>query len=622
MSARLKVLISAYGCEPNKGSEPEVGWQTAIQMVKYHDVTVVTRANNRPSIEQGLANHSGPRPQFIYYDLPNWVLWLKKRGLGVAIYYFFWQLGVRWHLRKQLRQFDLLHHVTFNSFRHPGCWWFCPCPVVLGPLGGGQICPWNFLPWFRKQIVQEIFRSLSVVNSFLLPHIYLSFLFAEKILIANLPTGKCVPWLFRGRIEQMLETGITQDQVVDTPVEKNWTGTRFLWISRLDKMKGGELALLAFAQALKVMPELTLTIVGTGREERPLKKLIATLGIGDSVKWSGRIPKTQIRDFMRQHDAFVFTSLRDTSGNVVLEAMAVGMPVITFNHHGPAEITTEETAIRVPISSRQGTVQALSEALLKMARSPELRATMGRAGCDRIKAHYLWERHAEMMDDVYRRVFQESELTAKLQQRTWSAIRSPKGIMLAAATLFLVGALEFSALYYLRNDARALVADTLPGLAYAGAANSSLAQAFNHTLLIMNESDPGKRVAYRKALEEYSQTTSESLDAYAKAIVSQADRSNFNTLLERRESYLILRTQVVDLAQNNRPAEAFALCKGSLVPAYENYRAAGEVLLEYNMQQGQSRSGSIMRLCLVTQFLVAVLGAVIFIVGFVIGFFK
>ena len=161
MSRRLKVLISAYACEPGKGSEPEVGWQLALHLAKFHDVSVLTRANNQPTIEAGLAKYSGARPSFIYYDLPAWVLALKRRGLPIAVYYFFWQIGARLFTGGRLGEFDLIHHATFNSFRNPGFWWFCPKPVVIGPLGGGQICPWRFLPWFRKQIIHELLRSLS-----------------------------------------------------------------------------------------------------------------------------------------------------------------------------------------------------------------------------------------------------------------------------------------------------------------------------------------------------------------------------------------------------------------------------------------------------------------------------
>src|SRR5258707_12973178 len=108
MPARLKVLISAYACEPNKGSEPEVGWQLALHMAKFHDITVLTRANNQANIEKGLSEHIGPHPNFLYYDLPKWVLTLKRRGLPVALYYFFWQMGVRLVMYRRVRCFSLI----------------------------------------------------------------------------------------------------------------------------------------------------------------------------------------------------------------------------------------------------------------------------------------------------------------------------------------------------------------------------------------------------------------------------------------------------------------------------------------------------------------------------------
>lgn len=63
-------------------------------------------------------------------------------------------------------------------------------------------------------------------------------------------------------------------------------------------------------------------------------------------------------------DVFVFTSLRDTSGNVVLEAMSHGLPVIAINHHGVGEIVTDETGIRIdPVS--YDSVKAIWQKLLK-----------------------------------------------------------------------------------------------------------------------------------------------------------------------------------------------------------------------------------------------------------------
>src|SRR5581483_11891914 len=96
---RLKVLLSAYACEPGKGSEPEVGWQWALQMARYHDVTVLTRANNRESIEKEIATlrQTQPVPEFVYHDEGAFWLRIKKRFKTVRFYYHLWQSSA-WHV--------------------------------------------------------------------------------------------------------------------------------------------------------------------------------------------------------------------------------------------------------------------------------------------------------------------------------------------------------------------------------------------------------------------------------------------------------------------------------------------------------------------------------------------
>ncbi len=406
MVTRLKVLMSAYACEPGRGSEPEVGWQWAFQMARFHEVTVVTRANNRAVIDRALADYPGAKPEFIYYDLPAWGLWLKRHGLPVALYYFLWHIGVRRHLASELGRFDLIHHVTFNSFRQPGFWWFCGRPVVLGPLGGGQICPWRFLPRFGSRMLPELFRSLSVVGSVLLPHIYICFHFATRILVANQDTVERIPKRYHNKIVRMLETGIPAGMVQPPPHEPVARGgaVKFIWVSRLEKIKACSLALEAFAYARKAEPALRLTIVGDGPDADFLKATANHLSLGDSVHWHGRVAKDDIPRLLREHDGFVFTSVRDTSGNVLLEAMAAGLPAVTLRHHGAAEIATDETALRIQPSGFRATATALGEAMLRLAQDSELRARLGNAGRQRILDVYVWDRKGEWMNAIYHRI--------------------------------------------------------------------------------------------------------------------------------------------------------------------------------------------------------------------------
>jgi len=371
-------------------------------MARFHDVTVVTRANNQPVIEAALMHYTGPKPRFLYYDLPGWLRTLKRRGLPMAIYYALWQVGVRQFVADQLTGFDLIHHVTFNSFRQPGFWWRCGKPVVLGPLGGGQICPWQFVVTFGRRLIPEVTRSLSVMASRWLPNLYASFAAATVILTANQDTTRRIPARHRHKVRSLLETGMPRDLVRAPKVRPDDDCVRVVWVSRLEKIKGCPLALTAFARAVKEEKSLRLTFVGGGPEEGTARRLATELGVNEYITWLGAVPKPEIPDLLARHDLFLFTSLRDTSGNVLLEAMAAGLPAVTLSHHGAAEIATDATAIRVPVRSRTETAFDMAAAMVKLARSAALRRQLGEAGAQRVLDIYVWDRKGEELDRIYR----------------------------------------------------------------------------------------------------------------------------------------------------------------------------------------------------------------------------
>ena len=84
----MKIFISAYTCEPYKGSEPGIGWSFVNELSKYHEVHVLTRLNNQESIEQ----HNTNNIKFHYYDVPKWLSFWKKGKRGYQTYYYIWQI--------------------------------------------------------------------------------------------------------------------------------------------------------------------------------------------------------------------------------------------------------------------------------------------------------------------------------------------------------------------------------------------------------------------------------------------------------------------------------------------------------------------------------------------------
>ena len=161
---RLKVLVSAYACEPEKGSEPGVGWNCARQIARFHEVWLITRASNRSVIEAGLAAAPLPGAHFVYFDLPRWMRFWKRGRRGVLLYYYLWQIGAYFVVKKLHRNigFDLAHHVTFVKYWAPSFLALLGVPFIWGPVGGGESTPRGFQRSFSPRgKVHELMRDLA-----------------------------------------------------------------------------------------------------------------------------------------------------------------------------------------------------------------------------------------------------------------------------------------------------------------------------------------------------------------------------------------------------------------------------------------------------------------------------
>ena len=144
---RLRILVSAFYCEPGKGSEEGVGWNMAREIARHHDVWVLTRTKNRVSIEAEMSRTPIPGLHFVYCDLPRWGRWWAKgQLLEWHLYYYLWQIYV-YFVAKRLHhsiRFDIVHHVTFVKYWIPSFLSRLPVPFVWGPVGGGESAPGAF----------------------------------------------------------------------------------------------------------------------------------------------------------------------------------------------------------------------------------------------------------------------------------------------------------------------------------------------------------------------------------------------------------------------------------------------------------------------------------------------
>ncbi|HFD15051.1 MAG TPA: glycosyltransferase [Rhodospirillales bacterium] len=404
MSRRLKVLVSAYACEPGKGSEPGVGWNFAVHMAKHHDVWVLTRANNRSVIEAALAERPVPGLRFAYYDLPDWARFWKRGQRGVPLYYYLWQLGALRVARRLHAEigFDRAQHVTFVCYWKPSFLPFLGVPYVLGPVGGGESAPRSFWPGLGlRGFFYELFRETARWLDERDPLVRLAIRRADLVLATTDETAVRVRRLGGKVVECVSQVALPEDELAALARLPNapTNSFRFLSIGRLLAWKGFHLGIAAFAKA--GLEEAEYWIIGDGPERRRLERLARRLGVADRVCFLGHLPRREVMQRLGECHVLVHPSLHDSGGWVCLEAMAAGRPVICLDLGGPATQVTEETGIRVTADRPVQAIRGLGEAMRRLAVDPALCARMGEAARRRTCDEFRWLERVRAFEREY-----------------------------------------------------------------------------------------------------------------------------------------------------------------------------------------------------------------------------
>lgn len=374
----MKVLLSAYACEPGKGSEPGVGWRWAIEIARRgHKVTALTRANNRANIEAGIAADPDypDTIQFAYYDLPPWALNLKRLSGAVLPYYILWQWGA-YRMARRLhtdQMFDLVHHITFGGVRHFSFMGKLGVHFILGPIGGGETSPF-WLRWKTgfvggcRDTIRDILNALSQID----PITRMSASSASIIFTKTLESLRLLPCTVHYKSYVQMEIGI------DTPCENNEIKgidrhKQVLFIGRFIYWKGMRIGLDAFARVLKQDPTLRLTMVGRGPEEKRWRRYAQRLGVSERINWVPWLPQKELKGLYESCGILLFPSLHDSSGNVVLEALSHGLPVVCLKLGGPGEIVNANCGCAIPANHGDygRLIDEMSLALQHFTETPE-----------------------------------------------------------------------------------------------------------------------------------------------------------------------------------------------------------------------------------------------------------
>jgi len=164
----------------------------------------------------------------------------------------------------------------------------------------------------------------------------------------------------------------------------------FLYVGRLKRYKGLDIALRALALAHAQRPDVLLQIAGAGDDRARLEALVAELGIGAQVQFLGFVPEEEKRRLLRTAWALVFPSPKEGWGIANIEAAACGTPALASDSPGLRETVRHgETGFLVPHGYERG----LAEKMVELAQDPALVARLG-AAAQFFAAPLTWDRAA------------------------------------------------------------------------------------------------------------------------------------------------------------------------------------------------------------------------------------
>ena len=381
----MNILISAYACEPNKGSEPGVGWSWAIELSKYHNVWVLTRDNNEPTISAYLIEHPkyiNSNLHFIYVGLSKKLTFWKKGRRGMRLFYMLWQnkaLKTAMVLHHE-EHFDLIHHVTFVSYTQPTYMYKLGIPMIWGPVAGGDVIPKciKIKIKFKERLLENI-RLCSQDLALYFPSIRKTMKLSNYILVATEETKDKIRDKYYAKTIVMPAIGI--DELPDLSlIEKKDDKIRIIMAGRLVYLKAVDIGLNAFMKIADRYPNCELHILGEGECKESLIKMSGKM-LNKQIFFDPPVIHDEILEFYQKFDIFLNTSLRDSGCMTMMEAMSVGLPCICVAVGGPNTISDEKSAIKIKVNNEidnyEMIVERTSRQLEKLVAQHELRVDIG-----------------------------------------------------------------------------------------------------------------------------------------------------------------------------------------------------------------------------------------------------
>lgn len=333
----MRILISAYACAPDKGSEPEAGLRTLLTSARHHETWLITQSKHIDQLRAVLGSQD-VHANLVALEGPRHDNWAADKHLTQIAHYLRWQdacAHVALSLDAQI-DFHVVHHATFASYwSRPGVS-AVPKPLVWGPVGGATVTPAELLSEIglkglpgdlARRYGRRIFASVQRARRTAAQAAVVIAQNAQTLAaLGDPPNGVVYP---NAAVAGM---GIS-DNALKEPQSRS---LEIAVVGNLIPLKGGSLAIKAFSHVSN--PESTLHFYGDGPEEQPLRRLAQRFNMRERVMFNGRVSRPVLLAKVRGAGAVLHPALHDEAPFAVGEALALGTPVVTLDNSGPATV--------------------------------------------------------------------------------------------------------------------------------------------------------------------------------------------------------------------------------------------------------------------------------------------
>lgn len=412
MSRMLNVLLSVYACgNSGSGVEGIIGLNWVRALSRRCRITVITETGCREQIEQEKNRLFAGRimPEFYYVDIGEHGRRLAKQHGNWWFYWFYrkWQKKV-FLLASQLcrdNSYDIIHNLNLVDYREPG--YLCELKgkhkFIWGPISGFAAFPEPFFADLGPKAVRE-YRMKNRINSWQIKHmrrIKRTVANADRVIAATAEDADFIEKHYHKEACVIPETGAVTGyggriHSVDEGI------LRVAWCGVMDGRKALDLALKALAEIKKAKRAdlIELHIVGDGEYYRQWMALAESLDVAENCVWYGRMGHEETLDIMAMCDLFWFTGWREATSTAIVEALAMGLPVLSHDCGGMGEAVNDSCGIKVRLINPEYSIRNFSRALMTIMDNGDMIEKLSRGAL--IRANELtFQAGAERMMTIY-----------------------------------------------------------------------------------------------------------------------------------------------------------------------------------------------------------------------------